>query len=67
MSEDYHIGLIREQIEKLLAGEKVGKRPYNISDSYNEGMTKYNGTIRIHVKMLTEEEQSKEPDAAFGW
>jgi hypothetical protein len=67
MSEDYYIGLSREQIEKLLAGEEVGKRPYYEDVKYPDTHDKYDGTVRIHVRMLTEEEKSKEPDAAFGW
>jgi hypothetical protein len=63
MSENLHIGLSREQITKLLMGDEVGKRPYDIEASYADGETRYNGTIRIYVKLLSDEEQAKEPDS----
>ena len=67
MSENYHIGLSREQITKLLMGDEIGKRPYDIEASYNDRETRYNGTIRIYVKLLSEEEQAKEPHSAFSF
>ncbi len=65
MSDSYHIGLSREQINKLLMGDEVGKRPYDIEGSYEDGKTRYNDMIRIYVKLLSEEEKAKEPDSAF--
>jgi hypothetical protein len=67
MSENLHIGLSREQINKLLMGDEVGKRPYDIETSYADGETRYNDTIRIWVKLLSEEEKAKEPDSAFSF
>lgn len=67
MSEDFYVGLSREQVLKLLAGEIVGKRPYYKQFRYPEGKRKYHGTLRIHITMLTEEEEAKEPEGAFSW
>ena len=59
MSVNLYIGLSKKQIEKLLAGEQVGKRPY-----FGVG---YNDTIRVFVKMLSDKEEQKEPTTAFDW
>lgn len=65
MSEDYYIGLSKEQIEKLLRGWAVGKRPYGNSTATKEPL--YNGMVRIHIHMLSEIERNEEPDSAFDW
>ena len=65
MSEDYYIGLSREQVEKLLNGEFVGKRPYNNTTATKKPL--YNGTVRIHVHMLSDIERDEEPNSAFEW
>ena len=62
MSKNYYVGLSREQIEKLLNGEEVGKRPYD--DLFP--MIRYQDK-RIFIKMLSEEEKSEEPETAFNW
>ena len=64
MSKDYYIGLSKEQITKLLLGDEVGKRPYDIEAAYN-GELRYNGTIRIHVRLLSENDRKQELDSAF--
>jgi len=65
MSQDYYIGLSRKQIILLLRGETVGKRPYYNDIKCPDTKRKYDGTVRIHIKMLTAEERAKEPDTAF--
>lgn len=67
MSETLVIGLSRQQVEKLLKGEEVGKRPYDFQESYNSGETRYSGTVRVFVKMLSEEDVKNEPEEAFTW
>ncbi len=67
MSESLFIGLSREQVEALLKGERVGKRPYNISEADSSGKVRYRSAYQIFVKMLTDNERKKEPDTAFGW
>lgn len=66
MSDDYFIGLSREQIEKLLKGERVGKRPYDPKVARDEEV-RYLGTVRIHVRMISNSEEVEEPESAFNW
>lgn len=66
MSNSYTIGLSRDQVEKLLNGETVGKRPYNPKYARDEVVV-YDGTIRIYVRMLSNSEEIEEPESAFNW
>ncbi len=64
MSEDLYIGLNKKQVQALLKGEQVGKRPYLESDHW-EGA--YNDTKRVHVFMISDAMEEDEPKAAFEW
>lgn len=63
MSDDYYIGLSRGQIARMLIGEIIGKRPYYKDTKYPKLKEKYDGTIRVHVFMLSNNEREKEPDS----
>lgn len=67
MSEDIYIGLSRVQIARMLIGELIGKRPYYKNNKFPKTKEKYDGTIRVHVFMLSDKERKKEPDSAFEW
>jgi hypothetical protein len=66
MSDNLSIGLSREQVEKLLKGETVGKRPYNPKYARDKAVV-YDGTLRIYVRMLSNSEEIEEPESAFNW
>ena len=66
MSENFCIGLSRDQIEKLLKGEKVGKRPYDPRVARDEEV-RYLGNVRVYVRVLSNSEEIEEPDSAFNW
>ena len=67
MSESFHVGLSRKQVEDMLAGETVGKRPYLNDIKYPDTVRKYDGTARVYVRMLSEDGEKKEPETAFTW
>ena len=66
MSESITIGLSKKQIETLLKGNAlVGKRPYKGSKFHKYAKERYDGTKRIWVTMLSEEQEKQEPKEAF--
>lgn len=68
MSQDYYIGLSRKQVEELLKGGGVGKRPYKDSTKFElTSSERYDGTVRIHIRMLPDDKIKQEPESAFGW
>lgn len=71
MSENYEIGLSKDQIDQILKGKTIGKRPYDEIHACSKcdrpiDKPRY-AQIRVFVRMLTDEERAKEPDVAFGW
>lgn len=65
-----YIGLSKKQLEKLIAGEEVGKRPYKLGDTcFNtrecETSIKYDGDLRLFIRILPEKEERQEHDGAF--
>ena len=61
-----YIGLSKNQLKKLSDGEVIGKRPYiHGKTEFPDNTRNYDGTIRIFVRVLSEEETAKEHKGAF--
>ena len=67
MSRDLNIGLSKKQLQKLLNGEEVGKRPYQGSKFIPEIEHNYVSYLRVRIVMLSDEEEKREPKDAFTW
>ena len=70
MSQNLYVGLSKNQLQKLIDGEEVGKRPYVIGDmhfSKHQSPTskKYEGNIRLFIRILSDEEAKEEAEGAF--
>lgn len=70
MSNNLYIGLSKKQLQELMDGEMVGKRPYYQGSKKFEGWKcpsspKYEGDLRIFIRVLSEREESKENPMAF--
>lgn len=66
MSQSHFIGLSEEQVQSLLAGNEVMKRPYWHDTKFNKNRKYQYDNYRIFIKMLSPEEKAKEPKTAFG-
>ena len=64
MSKSYFVGLSESQVQRLLAEHEVMKRHYWNSTKYNK-RKKYQYDDRVFIRMLTKEEEAKEPKTAF--
>ena len=65
-----YVGLSKKQLENLIAGEEVGKRPYPIDnikfpDSKYSDVPNYEGDVRIFIRILSAKEEHKEHEGAF--
>ena len=62
MSTDLHIGLSREQLQKILDGEEIGRRPYYHTHLKFKPYSKkrYQGDIRAWIFLLSDEEVENE-------
>lgn len=70
MSETLYIGLSKKQLEALINGEEVGKRPYydgdiHFADWKEPSSPKYRGDLRIFIRVLSEADEKKESEGAF--
>lgn len=68
MSDDLYIGKSKEQLVKLILGKKIGKRPYWMGMKFRKrAENRYDGGIRIYVRLLDDKEVKEEPEGAFNW
>ena len=66
MSQNMYIGISKNQLKKLNDGEVIGKRPYiHGKTEFPDSILNYDGTVRIFVRVLSEEETAKEQKGAF--
>ena len=70
MSQNLYIGLSKKQLQELINGNEVGKRPYAAGDTHFVDWKcptskKYEGDLRIFITVLSETDEKKENEGAF--